>query len=162
MLVPYISYIFHRISYTLYICHSSGVVIIFLFYKSVQNCLKCLKMQRENVYGVTYIPSVGGIVRVHVETQVVPLFSQSMTIKGVFSVLNEDRYHYEKCFVHGQRFLTSENERRVLMVVRWITWTGDDVTVKMSTRWNARCWAIGKWLTTSEKFHIRSGRATFG
>ena len=38
----------------------------------------------------------------HVEPQIVPLFSQSLTISGVESVLNDARRRYEKCIVLGQ------------------------------------------------------------
>ena len=38
----------------------------------------------------------------HVESQIVPLFSQSLTISGVESVLNDARRRYEKCIVLGQ------------------------------------------------------------
>ena len=38
----------------------------------------------------------------HVELQIVPLFSQSLTIMGVHRVLNNTRHRYEKCIVLGQ------------------------------------------------------------
>ena len=38
----------------------------------------------------------------HVESQIVPLFSQSLTISGVESVLNDARRRYEKYIVLGQ------------------------------------------------------------
>ena len=38
----------------------------------------------------------------HVESQIVPLFPQSLTIRVVGSVLNDARRRYEKCIVLGQ------------------------------------------------------------
>ena len=38
----------------------------------------------------------------HVESQIVPLFPQSLTIRVVCSVLNDARRRYEKCIVLGQ------------------------------------------------------------
>ena len=38
----------------------------------------------------------------HVESQIVPLFSESLTIRAVDSVLNNARRRYEKCISLGQ------------------------------------------------------------
>ena len=54
-----------------------------------------------NLLARVILLSVGGIVHAHVEMQIVPLFSQSLTIRIVNNVLNDARRHYDRYIVLG-------------------------------------------------------------
>ena len=66
----------------------------------------------------------------HVESQIVPLFPQSLTSTVVGSGLNTACRRYEKCIVLGQyKCQNSVNEGSVIMVIAWFMWPWDDVMV---------------------------------
>ena len=80
---------------------------------------------------------VGGILQAHVETQIAPLFSHflqsEVSAVSLTTLAVAIKMHCSEA--KKTRFLNSENERSVIMVITWFTLPGYDVT---STQWTGR------------------------